>query len=98
MWWHGVTTGCYACCDTTEGGLKAGLGMPLSLGGSAGVDGSILMLIFCPLKVVLLLWNVLFSLRMHSVPLLPHHRLALPLFLYESKDLTHHDQYLVSHA
>lgn len=33
-----------------------------------------------------------------SPPLLPHHRLTLPLFLYESENLTCYDQYLVSHA
>lgn len=81
--------------------LKAELGMPLTLGGSCGdveVDGSILLLISCPPKVVCLFRNAPFSLRMHSVPLPSRHRLALPLSLHESQDLSHNDQYLVSHA
>lgn len=57
-----------ACCDSTEGGLKTGLGLLLILGGSAGVDRSIPALISCPLKVVLLLRNVPVSLRMYSSP------------------------------
>lgn len=75
--------------------VKAGPGVLWSLGGSAGVDRSILMLISCPLKVVLLLWNVSFSLS--PPPASPPAGFA-SLFLWESEDLTHHDQYLVSHA
>lgn len=74
-------------------------GLLLILGGSSGVDRSILVLISCPLKVCPPVVECFsFSQNVLNPPPASPPADFASASLWESEDLTHHDQYLVSHA
>lgn len=94
MWWYGVATGVLACCDTTEGGLKTGLRLPSRFWGwPVNTSADLLSSEGCPVvECSSFSQNVL-----NPPPATPPADFA-SLPQWESEDLTHHDQYLVSHA